>query len=114
MLLHYNRDLVRGANLVDPIELESKDEWTWETFKQYCRVLTTDEESEDKIVGGSMPLGYTPVSVMFLEGWGGKYYDTANKKVLEVRTANGARKDLGRPTLTARQNVESFRQFLKK
>ena len=81
MLLHYNRDLVRGANLVDPIELESKDEWTWETFKQYCRVLTTDEESEDKIVGGSMPLGYTPVSVMFLEGWGGKYYDTANKKV---------------------------------
>ncbi len=33
---------------------------------------------------------------------------------LEVRTANGARKDLGRPTLTARQNVEAFREFLKK
>ena len=81
LLLHYNRDLVRGANLVDPIELEAKDEWTWDTFKQYCRVLTTDEESEDKIVGGSMPLGYTPISVMFLEGWGGKYYDTADKKV---------------------------------
>ena len=81
MLLHYNRDLIRAANLTDPIELESQGEWTWDTFKEYCRRLTTDEDSDDKVVGASMPLGYTPVSVMFLEGWGGRYYDTAEKKV---------------------------------
>ncbi|MBR5059279.1 MAG: carbohydrate ABC transporter substrate-binding protein [Clostridia bacterium] len=81
MLLHYNRDLIRAANLTDPVELEAQGEWTWETFKEYCRMLTTEEGSEDKVVGASLELGYAPISVMFLEGWGGKYYDTAQKKV---------------------------------
>ena len=82
MCLNYNKDLIKAANLVDPVELESRDEWTWETFKEYCAMLTTSEEDTDnKVVGASMPLGYAPVSVMFVEGWGGKYYDTVNKKV---------------------------------
>ncbi len=82
MCLNYNKDLIKAANLEDPVDLESKDEWTWETFKSYCAQLTTDEDNTDsKVVGASMPLGYAPVSVMFVEGWGGKYYDTALKKV---------------------------------
>lgn len=82
MCLNYNRDLIRAANLTDPVELEDANEWTWETFRDYCEVLTTAEDNtEERIVGASMPLGYAPISVMFMEGWGGKYYDTAEKKV---------------------------------
>lgn len=81
MCLNYNKDLIREANLIDPVELESRDEWTWETFKEYCHVLTTPEDADTKVVGATMPIGYAPVSVMFVEGWGGKYYDTENKKV---------------------------------
>ena len=81
MCLNYNRDLIREANLVDPVELESRDEWTWETFRSYCEQLTTAEGDANKVVGASMPLGYAPIAVMFVEGWGGKYYDTELKKV---------------------------------
>ncbi len=89
IVLFYNRDLIRSAQLTDPIELEKNDTWDWETFKQYCTALTTmDEESDRKSVGCQLRLGYAPVYIPFLEGWGGQWYDKENKKVTFISDEN--------------------------
>lgn len=82
IVMMYNRDLIKSAQLQDPIELEAENAWTWETFKQYCAALTTfDEEADVQTVGCRMRLGYAPIYIPFLEGFGGKWYDKENKKV---------------------------------
>ncbi|MBP1587315.1 MAG: extracellular solute-binding protein [Clostridia bacterium] len=82
IVLMYNRDLIKSAQLTDPIELEASNEWTWDKFKEYCSALTTlDEEADVQTVGCQMRLGYAPLYIPFLEGFGGKWYDKENKKV---------------------------------
>ncbi|MBQ7444951.1 MAG: extracellular solute-binding protein [Clostridia bacterium] len=89
IVLRYNRDLIKAAQLKDPIELEAENEWTWDTFKDYCVQLTTQEEDADvKTVGCSLRLGYAPIYIPFLEGWGGSWYDKENKKVNFVSDEN--------------------------
>ncbi len=82
LVFRYNRDIITSASLEDPIKLESEGTWTWDTFKEYCARLTTQEEDADvPTVGCSMRLGYGPVFIPFLEGWGGRWYDKENKRV---------------------------------
>ncbi|MBP5313304.1 MAG: extracellular solute-binding protein [Clostridia bacterium] len=89
IVLRYNRDLIKAASLRDPIELETEGTWDWDTFKQYCSQLTTQEEDADvKTVGCSLRLGYAPIFIPFLEGWGGRWYDKENKKVNFISDAN--------------------------
>jgi len=82
IVLRYNRDLIKAAQLVDPIELEAEGAWDWDTFRSYCVQLTTQDESADvQTVGCSLRLGYAPIYIPFLEGWGGSWYDKEDKKV---------------------------------
>ncbi|MCL2628074.1 MAG: extracellular solute-binding protein [Oscillospiraceae bacterium] len=39
-MLGYNRDMLQSHNLEDPQDLWDKGEWTWDKFREYCRILT--------------------------------------------------------------------------
>ncbi len=57
-------------------------DWTWEQFKEYCRKLTKeDADGTLTQIGASWNGAYPPILISFLEGWGGKWYDTVNKRV---------------------------------
>ena len=73
----YNRDALRSAGLEDPSE-----DWTWEEFKDYCEKLTIigDDGYYDQI-GAYIDYQYGPCFIPLLQGWGGVWVDTINKKV---------------------------------
>ena len=81
--LMYNKTAVNAAGLTDPVSLDIGGEWTWEMFRAYCSILTKDTDGDGMIdqLGGNMRFGYAPVYIPFLEGYGGTWYDTVNKKV---------------------------------
>lgn len=82
IVLVYNKDIINGAGLADPQSLEKSGDWTWDTFKSYCEGITNmDDSIENPNVGCALRLGYAPLYIPVLEGWGGKWFDTANKKV---------------------------------
>ncbi|MBE7056879.1 MAG: carbohydrate ABC transporter substrate-binding protein [Ruminococcaceae bacterium] len=76
IVMIYNKTALNAANLEAP-----KDGWTWEEFKDYCTKLTTMDGDVYTQVGGHLNYGWDPVYVSFLEGWGGKWYDTEEKKI---------------------------------
>jgi len=39
-MLGYNREMLQNHNLEDPQDLWDKGEWTWDVFREYCRILT--------------------------------------------------------------------------
>ena len=39
-MLGYNRDMIQAHGLTDPQDLYDSGEWTWDVFREYCRVLT--------------------------------------------------------------------------
>jgi len=39
-MIGYNKDMIAAHGLIDPQERWDLNEWTWETFREYCRVLT--------------------------------------------------------------------------
>lgn len=39
-MLGYNKDMLQEKNLEDPQALWDRGEWTWDTFRKYCRTLT--------------------------------------------------------------------------
>lgn len=89
IIYYYNKDLIRAANLTDPAELQEAGQWDWATFKDYCVRLTyTDEASGKKYCGSTLRLGYSAEYIPFLEGYGGKWYDTENKRVSFVSDEN--------------------------
>lgn len=81
IVLTYNRTAINSIGLDDPVELDKAGNWTWDTFKNYCAQLTTSADADTPMVGASLRLGYAPVYIPFLEGFGGEWYDTVNKKV---------------------------------
>jgi len=82
IIYYYNKDMIKAANLEDPADLQEAGTWDWDTFKDYCRQLTfMDETTGKKYVGCTLRLGYSAEYIPFLEGFGGKWYDTENKKV---------------------------------
>ena len=89
IIYYYNKDLIRAANLIDPAEGQEQGTWDWETFKDYCQQLTfTDDATGKKYVGSTLRLGYSAEYIPFLEGFGGKWYDTVEKKVSFVSDLN--------------------------
>jgi len=74
----YNRDSLKNAGLDDP-----KPDWTWDEFKEYCRILTKTEDGGVTYsqVGADLDVSYQPVWMAFAQGWGGTLYDTVNKKI---------------------------------
>ena len=40
MPLGFNLQMIEDANLEDPRDLVERGEWTWEKFREYCKVLT--------------------------------------------------------------------------
>ena len=39
-MMGYNRDLLQSHGLEDPQDLWDKGEWTWDVFREYCKVIT--------------------------------------------------------------------------
>lgn len=79
IVMIYNKTALNAENLAAP-----EDGWTWEQFKDYCTKLTKKDPNDDNLytqVGGNLNYTWDPVYVSFLEGWGGKWYDTAEKKI---------------------------------
>ena len=37
------------ANLENPQDLYDRGEWTWEKFREYCRILTKDTDGDNNI-----------------------------------------------------------------
>lgn len=78
--LIYNKTALVEAGLAAP-----EDGWTWEEFKRYCQKLTLkdpNDSSKYKQVGGMLLYSsWDPVYISFLEGWGGKWFDTEEKKI---------------------------------
>lgn len=89
--LMYNKGAVAAEGLVDPVELDKNGEWTWEKYREYCEKLTKDTDNDNTIdqIGGIMRFGYAPIYVPFLEGYGGRWYDTTNKKVTFISSDSG-------------------------
>ena len=56
VVLCYNKTLIEylAIDLEDPVELDKKGEWTWDTFKNYCERLTVKEEGNTTVIGASM------------------------------------------------------------
>ncbi len=89
IIYYYNKDMIKSANLIDPVELQNMGTWDWDTFKDYCRQLTMiDENTNKKTVGCTLRLGYSAEYIPFLEGFGGKWFDTVEKKVSFVSDEN--------------------------
>ncbi|MBO4326801.1 MAG: carbohydrate ABC transporter substrate-binding protein [Clostridia bacterium] len=75
--LIYNRDALVAAGLSDP-----KSGWTWDDFKNYCERLTiVGDDGKYEQVGASINFSYGPAIIPVLQGWGGKWVDTINKKI---------------------------------
>ena len=45
--LAFNLQMIQEANLEDPRDLAARGEWTWDKFREYCRVLTRDTDGDD-------------------------------------------------------------------
>ncbi|MBE7056878.1 MAG: extracellular solute-binding protein [Ruminococcaceae bacterium] len=75
----YNKTALNAENLEAP-----KNGWTWEEFKSYCTKLTKKSDGGNYTQVGGMLLysSWDPVYISFLEGWGGKWYDTEEKRVM--------------------------------
>ena len=39
-MMGYNREMLQSHNLEDPQDLFDKGEWTWDVFRDYCRIVT--------------------------------------------------------------------------
>lgn len=62
MPLAFNLQMVEDANLEDPRDLVERGEWTWEKFREYCKVLTKDTDGDGNI------------DVYGFGGWPGDYF----------------------------------------
>ncbi|MDR2589395.1 MAG: extracellular solute-binding protein [Oscillospiraceae bacterium] len=58
-MLGYNRELIQLHSLEDPQTLWYRGEWTWDKFREYCRVLTNPAQNI---------YGYSGFWTNFLEG----------------------------------------------
>lgn len=73
----YNATALEEAGLATP-----PADWTWEEFKEYCRKLTKEEaDGTLSQIGAGWNGANPPILISFLEGWGGKWYDTVNKRI---------------------------------
>jgi ABC-type glycerol-3-phosphate transport system substrate-binding protein len=78
IVLMANLDALHAAGLDLP-----QNDWTWEEFKvNYAPnlVKTNDDGTFDQ-VPMNISLSYDPIYIPFMEGWGGKWFDTINKRV---------------------------------
>lgn len=65
--LAFNLQMIQDANLEDPRDLVAKGEWTWDKFREYCRVLTKDNDGDgatDVYGFGGWPQDYFPLLLM--------------------------------------------------
>ena len=62
MPLAFNLQMIEDANLEDPRDLVERGEWTWEKFREYCKVLTKDTDGDGNI------------DVYGFGGWPGDYF----------------------------------------
>ena len=83
--LFYNTDAIEQAGLEMP---KGDTAMTWDTFKEYCRKLTLQENGEYTQVGAGFKLWWSPVWMAFAEGWGGTWASTSTKKVSFVSDEN--------------------------
>jgi len=47
--LGFNKQLLEANGLEDPRDLWDKGEWTWEKFREYCKILTQDTDGDGEI-----------------------------------------------------------------
>lgn len=63
--LGYNKDMIADAGLEDPQVLWENDEWTWDKFLEYCKVLTVDNDGD----GVTDVYGYSGWWTSMLDGF---------------------------------------------
>ncbi len=73
----YNKTAVDAAGVSHLV----KNGWTWEEFKEACNKVTQFDGEVYTQVGANLNYAWEPVYISFLEGWGGKWFDTEEKKV---------------------------------
>lgn len=49
LVLYYNRDMIESEGLTDPLELYNKGEWTFDTFREMCKALTSDTDGDGNV-----------------------------------------------------------------
>ena len=45
----YNRDMIKAAGLETPGDLQKRNAWTWDTMREYAKVLTKDTDGDGQI-----------------------------------------------------------------
>ena len=84
IILYYNVNALDEQGLNTP-----QDDWTWEEFKGYCKKLTKEnDDGTYSQIGAAWHVTWGPNLIPFLEGWGGKWFDSVNKKVSFVSDEN--------------------------
>ena len=77
----YNLDAMREAGLLGDDEIIPNN-WTWDDFKTYCSALVqTNEDGTYSQMGAVYALTNSAFYQPFFLGYGGKWYDTVNKKI---------------------------------
>jgi len=75
--LFYNQDAIEAAGLPKP-----QDDWTWDEFKDYCQKLTiVGDDGVYEQVGAQIGFDSAPTFIALLQGWGGVWADTVNKRI---------------------------------
>lgn len=82
VIFTYNVDAMVEAGILAPGERVAND-WTWETFKDYCERLKKYEADEQTLsqVGCAYSFNWQNLYSPFLYAYGGKWYDKVNKRV---------------------------------
>lgn len=46
LVLYYNKDMIESEGLNDPMDLYKSGKWTFDTFRQMCKALTSDTDGD--------------------------------------------------------------------
>ncbi len=77
----YRTDLPLAAGLADPNELDAKNQWTWETLRDYSRKLTQVVDGVTSRYGFRMDVSAT-YTAPWVFGMGGAFFDADGRWVL--------------------------------
>ncbi len=79
----YNLGAVKEANILPDGQDRISNSWTWEDFKNYAAALTkiNPDTNQYEQVAASFPVWHDHYFMPFLTGFGGKWYDSVNKRI---------------------------------
>jgi multiple sugar transport system substrate-binding protein len=78
---YYNKALIQGAGLADPVELEKKGQWTLARFEDHLKALTRTNGENQQFGTLQVPVDLK-IQVAYLWGFGGDAYGKDFKEVV--------------------------------